>query len=546
MGILEANADSLRLAAEAPQPAPTPDPPGMFHNFWSSAGNYAMRGMAEAGRALSMAGAVVPIVADKLIGSDNRGEALTDRYFKAHDDYFGAAVDYWTPKPEEVGAAGQITGSLASGIVQFLANPALVVGTSMLSTSEDLVRKGIPADAALVAGDVAGLATAAGIALPIFGKGLASRVATGAGGNLATNIPQAAITQQIVTAAGKPELAQDFNPWDVRARTVDVLLGAVFGAKAHFDARVRDAVMATNAARHIESASLPVRGADDAQLTQAVDSTRLAIDQMSRGEVVNVPEQIRPHPTETPEFKAWFGDSKVVGEDGAPLVVYHGTTADIAEMKSRADLVGADWMAGMYFARDPDYASQYTYRTGPGTADYTGGNVMPVYLSMKNPKSVEDSLGSTAISRAEVAELKAQGYDGIINKAGDEYIIFDPQQAKSAIGNSGRFDPNSASLTDPLEAYGADMARLIDDAAPKATGAPIARPDMTATLDTPQAPQFPDSLKLPTDEFDPATGAPKYITATEAIAKAQTDAADVKTRAADFMRVAATCLLGGV
>ena len=403
MGILEANADSLRLAAEAPQPAPTPDPPGMFHNFWSSAGNYAMRGMAEAGRALSMAGAVVPVVADKLIGSDNRSTSLTDRYFKAHDDYFGAAVDYWTPKLEEVGAAGQITGSLAAGIVQFLANPALVVGTSMLSTSEDLVRKGIPADAALVAGDVAGLATVAGIALPIFGKGLASRVATGAGGNLATNIPQAAITQQIVTAAGKPELAQDFNPWDVRARTVDVLLGAVFGAKAHFDARVRDALMATNAARHIESASLPVRGANDAELTQAVDSTRLAIEQLSRGERVAVPEV------------ALRGD--------------------------------------MEPALPADHAQE--------------------------------------------------------------------------------------------------LGRLVDESAP---GAPIVRPDMTArevppaaqTPDTPLAPQFPDSVKLPTNEFDPATGTPKYITANEAIAKARTDAADVKTRAADFMRVVATCLLGGV
>ena len=408
MGILEANADSLRLAAEAPQPAPTPDPPGMFHNFWSSAGNYAMRGMAEAGRALSMAGAVVPVVADKLIGSDNRSTSLTDRYFKAHDDYFGAAVDYWTPKPEEVGAAGQITGSLAAGIVQFLANPALVVGTSMLSTSEDLVRKGVPADAALVAGDVAGIATAAGIALPIFGKGLASRVATGAGGNLATNIPQAAITQQIVTAAGKPELAQDFDPWDVRARTVDVLLGAVFGGKAHFDARVRDALMATNAARHIESASLPVRGANDAELTQAVDSTRLAIEQLSRGERVAVPEV------------ALRGD--------------------------------------MEPALPADHA--------------------------------------------------------------------------------------------------AEMGRLVDESLPPE---PIARPDMTTrevqntrdcaaaqTPDTPQAPQFPDSVKLPTNEFDPATGTPKYITATEAIAKAQADAVDVKTRAVDFMRVAATCLLGGI
>ena len=32
---------------------------------------------------------------------------------------------------------------------------------------------------------------------------------------------------------------------------------------------------------------------------------------------------------DTPEFKHWFGDSKVVDKDGKPLVVYHGTDADI-------------------------------------------------------------------------------------------------------------------------------------------------------------------------------------------------------------------------
>lgn len=30
--------------------------------------------------------------------------------------------------------------------------------------------------------------------------------------------------------------------------------------------------------------------------------------------------------TKTPEFKKWFGKSKVVDEKGNPLVVYHGTT----------------------------------------------------------------------------------------------------------------------------------------------------------------------------------------------------------------------------
>ena len=32
----------------------------------------------------------------------------------------------------------------------------------------------------------------------------------------------------------------------------------------------------------------------------------------------------KPHVTDTPEFKKWFGDSKVVDDNGKPLVVYHG------------------------------------------------------------------------------------------------------------------------------------------------------------------------------------------------------------------------------
>ena len=32
--------------------------------------------------------------------------------------------------------------------------------------------------------------------------------------------------------------------------------------------------------------------------------------------------------TETKQFKRWFGDSKVMDEEGKPLVVYHATDAD--------------------------------------------------------------------------------------------------------------------------------------------------------------------------------------------------------------------------
>jgi hypothetical protein len=52
----------------------------------------------------------------------------------------------------------------------------------------------------------------------------------------------------------------------------------------------------------------------------AADDTEGVLGQEEPTDPVN-----RPTPTDTPEFKAWFGASKVTGEDGAPLRVYHGT-----------------------------------------------------------------------------------------------------------------------------------------------------------------------------------------------------------------------------
>ncbi|MCL2282499.1 MAG: hypothetical protein FWC26_04195, partial [Fibromonadales bacterium] len=39
--------------------------------------------------------------------------------------------------------------------------------------------------------------------------------------------------------------------------------------------------------------------------------------------------------TDSPFFKRWFGDSKVVDEQGKPLVVYHGTNAEFTEFKNK-------------------------------------------------------------------------------------------------------------------------------------------------------------------------------------------------------------------
>lgn len=78
-------------------------------------------------------------------------------------------------------------------------------------------------------------------------------------------------------------------------------------------------------------------------------------------------------------FNKWFGDSKVVDENGDPLVVYHGT----GQTFTRFDIEGQGKTrgTGAWFSSSGAVAS--TYALG---ADE---QVLPVYLSLQNPMIVE-------------------------------------------------------------------------------------------------------------------------------------------------------------
>ena len=131
--------------------------------------------------------------------------------------------------------------------------------------------------------------------------------------------------------------------------------------------------------------------------------------------------------TETPEFKKWFGDSKIVNSDGKPLVVYHGTKASFNEFDSLKVGTASDqgWYgSGFYFTPDPEVASDvYAKRVGDGT---DGANVMPVYLSIKNPYDwrSENSIGlfqnNAGASLEKRAELEERGFDGVV--VYDDYL----------------------------------------------------------------------------------------------------------------------------
>lgn len=133
-------------------------------------------------------------------------------------------------------------------------------------------------------------------------------------------------------------------------------------------------------------------------------------------------------------FDKWFGDSKVVDENGNPLVVYRGG------VKGKNILDG-----NTYFTDTPEGAGWY----GKGK----GKSVEPYYLMMKNPLIVEYDGQDDSEMHFDIQKAQEEGYDGLIVKEADDgkqiinqYVTFSPTQIKSAIGNNGNFDSQDANI----------------------------------------------------------------------------------------------------
>lgn len=167
--------------------------------------------------------------------------------------------------------------------------------------------------------------------------------------------------------------------------------------------------------------------------------------------------------TNTPAFKRWFGDSKVVDANGEPMVVYHGTDKDIEAFDRDFINYRFPYSFGFHFSSRAAEAGSYT-REGVGergSRTMDGGNIMPVYIKAENPLIIETSELSPSmeadlnrgkiIEQLVMAKRAGKPYDSVIIKrknqdesSGDpehwNVIVFDPTQIKSAIGNNGDFD----------------------------------------------------------------------------------------------------------
>ncbi len=160
--------------------------------------------------------------------------------------------------------------------------------------------------------------------------------------------------------------------------------------------------------------------------------------------------------TDTPAFKRWFGQSKVVDVEGSPLPVYHGTAEEFEAFDpARSGSVTAHMTAnlGTFFAEDRAKAQRYAENASQGVP--AEERVIDAYLSIQKPyiMSLDEfmAIDSQEESSALRKKLQSKGFDGIHFKEVGQWIAFQPTQIKSASENRGTFDPNDPRINFSLD-----------------------------------------------------------------------------------------------
>lgn len=199
----------------------------------------------------------------------------------------------------------------------------------------------------------------------------------------------------------------------------------------------------------------------------------------------------------TPSFKQWFGDwendpdnaSKIIDENGEPLVVYHGASRGgyvIFDTAGRGRAINT----GAWFTSDIGKAATYSGNKALVRAAHsaleldtppqieTGAGVYAVFLNMRTPAKYDaagknwNNLGKVKTNTQSYAKhvttndlvrsIRADAQrnaDGVIIEnvvdngprgvhlhPSNNYVVFDPTQIKSATDNAGTFYPDEPNI----------------------------------------------------------------------------------------------------
>ncbi len=281
----------------------------------------------------------------------------------------------------------------------------------------------------------------------------------------------ATAVQEAITRIGNIEGVTDQAERSLLERLADWFRGTAtrLGLKGKFAREMQGVVEQMVAGKDIAEIELPrqARGLERARargLAPRAGAVAPAVE-------ADAAPRFAPAPAvNTPEFRRWFKDSKVVDEQGNPLVVYKGMPSVDFDTGEAISVINRDTefpafykdetginIAG-FFAKDPAVASYFSTKYTKGGE---GSGVYPVYLSLQNPYVVDSQGEPAGKIQFEASGLpfrnamKSGAYDGAIilntiepgsETPTDVYIANKPTQIKSATANVGTFDPAQADI----------------------------------------------------------------------------------------------------
>lgn len=163
--------------------------------------------------------------------------------------------------------------------------------------------------------------------------------------------------------------------------------------------------------------------------------------------------------TESPFFKAWFGNSKVVDEAGEPLEVYHGTMSKAFDTFDK-DYIGSRFSfddTGFFFDSNRNVAKSYARdEFNPKKV----GHVIPAYIRANNPLIIDNKFlkkeGMGPLLKEQdpiefwdtyqdfaLDAAQNKNANGIIVDDNDTKMIvaYEPTDIKHATRNRGTFNP---------------------------------------------------------------------------------------------------------
>jgi hypothetical protein len=210
-----------------------------------------------------------------------------------------------------------------------------------------------------------------------------------------------------------------------------------------------------------------------------------------------------------PNFRTWFGDSKVIDKNRNPMIVFHGTKTPPLQFSRKRMGWGSTMFGnyqierhGIFAAEDPQLANEFVNAGDDEKERILGHSIMPLLMRIESPidttKAYSDALFNAIEEWGDnhtewfddkdnphhgyriarilgdawgnkmwllfdkdsyndpemwITMFKDLGYDGLRMYEQSEiennisWVAFDPSQVKSAIGNIGKFDDSNSDIT---------------------------------------------------------------------------------------------------